>query len=99
MQLSLFISLLSLGGLPPFLGFLPKWAVLQLVIQSGLTILGLGLVLISLFTLYYYLRLRFSALILNTIKFSLKKRLQFVSPLSFVLICFSFLGLPVIFII
>nr|BDH80270.2 NADH dehydrogenase subunit 2 [Ceriodaphnia dubia] len=98
MQLSLFISLLSLGGLPPFLGFLPKWAVLQLVMQSELFILGLGLVLMSLFTLYYYLRLSFSALILNSVKFSFKKSLQFISPFSLMLICFSFLGLPVIFI-
>nr|YP_009754529.1 NADH dehydrogenase subunit 2 [Myrmus lateralis]QIN90637.1 NADH dehydrogenase subunit 2 [Myrmus lateralis] len=56
--------MLSLGGLPPFLGFLPKWMVIQSMIQSNLYLLMLLLLLMSLITLFYYMRLM-SPLILN----------------------------------
>ncbi|MBV8802403.1 MAG: hypothetical protein JO131_05490 [Gammaproteobacteria bacterium] len=28
------INILSLGGLPPFLGFLPKWLIIQNIIET-----------------------------------------------------------------
>lgn len=64
-QLMMFTRLISLGGLPPFLGFLPKWIVLQTVIRQGLFLTGLILVFISLLTLFYYLRLRVSSITLS----------------------------------
>lgn len=61
----LFINLLSLGGLPPFLGFLPKWIVIQtLTINSQLLLITL-ITIITLVTLYFYLRICYSAFILN----------------------------------
>jgi NADH-ubiquinone oxidoreductase chain 2 len=30
------MSVLSLGGLPPFLGFLPKWIVIQTIITNNI---------------------------------------------------------------
>ena len=63
----IFTSLLSLGGLPPFLGFLPKWIVIQAIITNNLTPLATVVVVISLITLYYYLKISYSRfLILNT---------------------------------
>nr|YP_009562003.1 NADH dehydrogenase subunit 2 [Traulia nigritibialis]QAU54099.1 NADH dehydrogenase subunit 2 [Traulia nigritibialis] len=61
----MFLSLLSLGGLPPFLGFLPKWIVMQSLIENNLTILMTIMVVLTTITLYYYLRISFSALILS----------------------------------
>lgn len=60
-----FFNLLSLGGLPPFLGFLPKWCVLQATIELGFYFLSLSLILARLIVLYFYLRLTFSAFILK----------------------------------
>ena len=61
----LFFNLLSLGGLPPFLGFFPKWIVIQsLTINSQLFLLTF-IVLITLITLYFYIRLCYRAFILN----------------------------------
>lgn len=61
----LFFNLLSLGGLPPFLGFLPKFLVIQsLTLNNQLFILTF-IVLITLITLYFYIRLCYSAFILN----------------------------------
>jgi NADH-ubiquinone oxidoreductase chain 2 len=64
LKLSLFTSLLSLGGLPPFLGFFPKWIVIQGLIGQGLSFLVGTIVIITLITLYYYLRVGYSALLL-----------------------------------
>lgn len=53
----IFINLLSLGGLPPLLGFLPKWIAI-IVIRKNFPILII-LILSSLITLYFYTRLCF----------------------------------------
>ena len=78
-QCILFFSLLSLGGLPPFLGFLPKWAILQLSITSSFYFLALIIIITSLFTLYFYLRLMFSAFIFGGVKITQEK----CAPASF----------------
>nr|YP_009740771.1 NADH dehydrogenase subunit 2 [Sinopodisma wudangshanensis]QID03759.1 NADH dehydrogenase subunit 2 [Sinopodisma wudangshanensis] len=61
----MFLSLLSLGGLPPFLGFLPKWIVMQSLVENNLTILMTIMVMLTMITLYYYMRISFSALIMS----------------------------------
>nr|QNJ59962.1 NADH dehydrogenase subunit 2 [Melanoplus confusus] len=61
----MFLSLLSLGGLPPFLGFLPKWIIMQSLIENNMTILMAIMTLLTTITLYYYMRISFSALILS----------------------------------
>nr|QXT44271.1 NADH dehydrogenase subunit 2 [Amicotermes ivorensis] len=67
MKFMMFTSLLSLGGLPPFMGFLPKWIVIQAMIMNGLTPLAVIVVVTSLITLYYYLKISYSSfMILNT---------------------------------
>lgn len=63
----IFTSLLSLGGLPPFLGFLPKWIVIQAIITNNIAPLATIVVVTSLITLYYYLKISYSRfIILNT---------------------------------
>nr|WNL54121.1 NADH dehydrogenase subunit 2 [Microcerotermes aff. sikorae]WNL54134.1 NADH dehydrogenase subunit 2 [Microcerotermes aff. sikorae] len=67
MKFMMFTSLLSLGGLPPFLGFLPKWIVIQAMITNNMTPLATIVVVTSLITLYYYLKISYSSfMILNT---------------------------------
>nr|WGO58133.1 NADH dehydrogenase subunit 2 [Symploce tubercularis] len=64
MKFLLFTSLLSLGGLPPFLGFLPKWLIIQSMVNNGLILLITIMVVLSLITLYYYLRISYSSFII-----------------------------------
>nr|AYM84960.1 NADH dehydrogenase subunit 2 [Ommatolampis quadrimaculata] len=59
------LSLLSLGGLPPFIGFLPKWIVIQSMIENKLTFIMMIMVVLTTITLYYYMRISFSVLILS----------------------------------
>nr|YP_010398697.1 NADH dehydrogenase subunit 2 [Hylemya nigrimana]UQK95116.1 NADH dehydrogenase subunit 2 [Hylemya nigrimana] len=61
----LFFNLLSLGGLPPFLGFFPKWIVIQSLTMNNQLFLLTFMVLMTLITLYFYIRLSYSAFMLN----------------------------------
>nr|AQP28261.1 NADH dehydrogenase subunit 2 [Anoplotermes group sp. Q TB-2017] len=61
MKFMMFTSLLSLAGLPPFLGFLPKWIVIQAMITNNMTPLATIVVVTSLITLYYYLKISYSS--------------------------------------
>lgn len=59
------INFLSLGGLPPFLGFFPKWIIIQSLSNINQNFLILIIIIITLITLFFYLRISFSAFILN----------------------------------
>ena len=81
----IFTSLLSLGGLPPFLGFLAKWIVIQAIIINSLAPIATIVVVISLITLYYYLKIYYSRfMILNTetkrnIKYHKNKKKKYIN--------------------
>nr|YP_010384338.1 NADH dehydrogenase subunit 2 [Squilla biformis]UGW52218.1 NADH dehydrogenase subunit 2 [Squilla biformis] len=62
----MFMSLLSLGGLPPFTGFIPKWITVQELVTSTYTFLAFFLILGTLINLYYYLRLTLSSFMMNS---------------------------------
>nr|AVN68247.1 NADH dehydrogenase subunit 2 [Rhabdoblatta sp. RHA] len=98
MKFLLFSSLLSLGGLPPFLGFLPKWMIIQFMMINWSTTVISIMVILSLVTLYYYLRISYSAfIILNTEAcWNHKNNVSFkLFILSLILMTISMLGLTV----
>ncbi|NP_818801.1 NADH dehydrogenase subunit 2 (mitochondrion) [Chanos chanos] len=51
------LSLLSLGGLPPLTGFMPKWLILQELTKQSLPLTATIMALSALLSLYFYLRL------------------------------------------
>nr|YP_010892854.1 NADH dehydrogenase subunit 2 [Neosilurus hyrtlii]WJQ22571.1 NADH dehydrogenase subunit 2 [Neosilurus hyrtlii] len=51
------LALLSLGGLPPLSGFMPKWLILQELTTQNLPIPATIMALSALLSLYFYLRL------------------------------------------
>nr|QBF00314.1 NADH dehydrogenase subunit 2 [Stegana sp. 1322 JL-2019] len=59
------MNFLSLGGLPPFLGFLPKWLVIQQLSLDNQYFMLIILVMSTLITLFFYLRICYSAFMLN----------------------------------
>ena len=65
LNLLLFCNLLSLGGLPPFLGFLPKWLVIQSMVYQGYLPLALFMVCFTLVALYFYARIAYPAFIIS----------------------------------
>nr|AFP16894.1 NADH dehydrogenase subunit 2 [Anthrenus sp. BMNH 840208] len=60
------LNFMSLGGLPPFIGFLPKWLTINFMIQEKMMMLILTMILTTLITLYFYLRITFSAMMIST---------------------------------
>nr|QPO06443.1 NADH dehydrogenase subunit 2 [Anopheles vaneedeni] len=92
-KLFIFLNLLSLGGLPPFLGFLPKWLMIQnLVTMNQLFILTIS-VCLTLITLYFYLRLSYSIFMLNYQKNSWLLKNNFNNKLSFTSLIFNFISI------
>nr|BAV71953.1 NADH dehydrogenase subunit 2 [Parabotia fasciatus] len=51
------LTLLSLGGLPPLTGFMPKWLILQELAKQELPLTATIMALAALLSLYFYLRL------------------------------------------
>lgn len=71
------ISIISLRGLPPLIGFLPKWLVIQTLISNSIFLVTSILITTALITLLFYIRIITSRL---TINFSQQK---WVKPLNF----------------
>nr|BAX08272.1 NAHD dehydrogenase subunit 2 [Cnemaspis paripari]BAX08273.1 NAHD dehydrogenase subunit 2 [Cnemaspis paripari] len=59
LTLMMTLALVSLGGLPPMTGFIPKWLILKDMLADKLTLLALILLLASLPSLFFYLRLMY----------------------------------------
>nr|AIL82351.1 NADH dehydrogenase subunit 2 [Lygodactylus nigropunctatus]QOV08604.1 NADH dehydrogenase subunit 2 [Lygodactylus nigropunctatus] len=53
------LSLLSLGGLPPLSGFMPKWLILSELVDKDMLLLATLLALASLPSLYFYTRMTY----------------------------------------
>nr|AEO51723.1 NADH dehydrogenase subunit 2 [Liriomyza trifolii] len=64
-KFSMFFNLLSLGGLPPFLGFIPKWLTIQYLVMSNQYFIMLILIFSTLISLYFYLRMCYTAFMIN----------------------------------
>nr|ABN72897.1 NADH dehydrogenase subunit 2 [Drosophila subsilvestris] len=65
LKFTLFMNFLSLGGLPPFLGFLPKWLVIQQLTFCNQYFTLTIMMMSTLITLFFYLRICYSAFMLN----------------------------------
>nr|QFQ01304.1 NADH dehydrogenase subunit 2 [Plesionika sindoi] len=89
LKTTMFFSLLSLGGLPPFLGFLPKLTIIQSLVYSSSFIWLAALLLSALITLFYYLRLIMISLTLS----SPKTKSSLSMPLSSLLSSITFINL------
>nr|AHY87277.1 NADH dehydrogenase subunit 2 [Phylloscopus poliogenys] len=59
----LFLTLLSLAGLPPLTGFLPKWLIIQELTKQSMAPAAAMISLLSLLGLFFYLRLAYCATI------------------------------------
>nr|AAQ84811.1 NADH dehydrogenase subunit II [Mimus macdonaldi]AAQ84812.1 NADH dehydrogenase subunit II [Mimus macdonaldi]AAQ84813.1 NADH dehydrogenase subunit II [Mimus macdonaldi]AAQ84814.1 NADH dehydrogenase subunit II [Mimus macdonaldi]AAQ84815.1 NADH dehydrogenase subunit II [Mimus macdonaldi] len=59
----LMLTLLSLAGLPPLTGFLPKWLIIQELTKQEMIPTAVAMALLSLLSLFFYLRLAYCATI------------------------------------
>nr|AWF70342.1 NADH dehydrogenase subunit 2 [Ramphocaenus melanurus] len=56
MSAALMLTLLSLAGLPPLTGFLPKWLIIQELTKQEMAMAATIITLLSLLSLFFYLR-------------------------------------------
>lgn len=68
LKFMLIINILSLGGLPPLLGFIRKIMVIKIFIETKIILIIFIIVLRSLLSLYFYCRVIYSSIITNTSK-------------------------------
>nr|YP_001798467.1 NADH dehydrogenase subunit 2 [Cryptopygus antarcticus]ABS57565.1 NADH dehydrogenase subunit 2 [Cryptopygus antarcticus] len=76
-KLSLIFSVMSLGGLPPLLGFSAKFLAIKLSLYFFPVYVILILILSSLISLFYYFKMIYSSLFLNTYNFKMIKPKNF----------------------
>nr|AAP84539.1 NADH dehydrogenase subunit 2 [Sceloporus ornatus] len=57
------LILLSLGGLPPLTGFMPKWLILEELTTQNLVVVATIMAMSALLSLFFYLRLTYSSTI------------------------------------
>nr|QNH73571.1 NADH dehydrogenase subunit 2 [Anthreptes malacensis] len=55
----LLLTLLSLAGLPPLTGFMPKWLIIQELTKQDMAPVATTIALLSLLSLFFYLRLAY----------------------------------------
>nr|AHX84190.1 NADH dehydrogenase subunit 2 [Catocala sp. XY-2014] len=102
-KINLMINFFSLGGLPPFIGFFPKWIIINFLIMNQMYLMTFTLIMMSLILLFFYIRIIYSAFMFNyskmkwfkiyikNNKFSLINILSFFSLLGMILSTFFFL--------
>nr|QIV24575.1 NADH dehydrogenase subunit 2 [Cnemoplites australis] len=83
------MNFLSLGGLPPFLGFFPKWLTINNLVENNFLALSVVLITSTLVTLYFYLRVTFSTLLINSSEVMIKTP----QPKMFIIVFSNFISL------
>nr|QEY08355.1 NADH dehydrogenase subunit 2 [Epilachna paenulata] len=86
-KLFFFLNFLSLGGLPPFLGFFPKWLILETLWTENQMILALSMVLITLLMLFVYLRLLFQSMMFKVSENKLMTPFSNIFVINFLNFC------------
>nr|YP_009758639.1 NADH dehydrogenase subunit 2 [Eysarcoris guttigerus]QIN90457.1 NADH dehydrogenase subunit 2 [Eysarcoris guttigerus] len=71
-KFNMIIMMMSMGGLPPFMGFMTKWITIQSLMNTGDLIMIFIMIMFSLITLMYYMRIMINMFLMNstTIKWS-----------------------------
>nr|YP_010989868.1 NADH dehydrogenase subunit 2 [Loepa microocellata]WOV68228.1 NADH dehydrogenase subunit 2 [Loepa microocellata] len=67
-KFNLLINFMSLGGLPPFLGFLPKWIMINFLMINKLYLLTFLFIMSSLIIIFFYIRIMYSCFMMNYFK-------------------------------
>lgn len=86
------LNFLSLSGIPPFLGFLPKWIVIQTIVINKIFILSIIIIAFTLIIIYVYIRIIITALVIKinqrnwTLKLNTKINSLSIGILNFFLV-------------
>nr|QLY90292.1 NADH dehydrogenase subunit 2 [Caenis robusta]UJG45449.1 NADH dehydrogenase subunit 2 [Caenis robusta] len=91
MSLLISFNMMSMGGLPPFMGFYPKWLVMEFMMNNCMYLTAMFMIMMTLIVLYFYMRIMYSSLMMYS---NTSKLLVFNSPQGTnMLIIMTILGL------
>nr|AEJ91466.1 NADH dehydrogenase subunit 2 [Aepyprymnus rufescens]AIG22851.1 NADH dehydrogenase subunit 2 [Aepyprymnus rufescens] len=79
MTMVILLTLLSLGGLPPLTGFMPKWLILQELVSNNNVIIATLMALSALLNLFFYMRIIY-ATTLTMFPTTNNSKLQWLHP-------------------
>nr|UBA16572.1 NADH dehydrogenase subunit 2 [Pseudergolis wedah] len=91
-KISIMINFLSLGGLPPFTGFFPKWMIINYLLMNNLIIISFFFIMFSLVMLFIYIRIIYSSLMFYSLSLKWYK-IYLKNNLLLIINFFSFLSL------
>nr|QNT26869.1 NADH dehydrogenase subunit 2 [Trigonopterus puspoi] len=91
------LNFLSLGGLPPFIGFFPKWLTINFLTFSNQSALSFILVILTLLTLFFYIRVSTPSLTMNSSESLEKFQMKNFSSLQMSLSSTILMSLPLCF--
>nr|AMJ17390.1 NADH dehydrogenase subunit 2 [Spilarctia subcarnea] len=92
-KINLLINFLSLGGLPPFIGFFPSWIIINFLMMNKMYFLTFIMIMMSLIVLFFYIRIIYSIFMFNYLKikwlkiFTKNKNFLLINIFSFISIC------------
>nr|YP_009387917.1 NADH dehydrogenase subunit 2 [Aquatica ficta]ART65558.1 NADH dehydrogenase subunit 2 [Aquatica ficta] len=92
MKMFFMLNFLSLSGIPPFLGFLPKWMVIQTMVMNKMFMLSMIMIAFTLIMIYIYMRIMMTALVMKinqsnwTLKLNTKINSLSIGMLNFFLV-------------
>nr|AKK32518.1 NADH dehydrogenase subunit 2 [Henschiella sp. PJ-2015] len=64
-KLIIIMLMLSIGGLPPFIGFLPKWMIMQMMINLNMNMMMIIMLMSSLIILFFYMQIIMNMFMMN----------------------------------
>nr|ACY08971.1 NADH dehydrogenase subunit 2 [Kerivoula hardwickii] len=81
------VMMLSLGGLPPLTGFLPKWLIIQEMMKNNSILMPTIMTLLALLSLYFYTRIMYTtSLTMPPTTNNMKIKWQFKTPKTMTLL-------------
>nr|YP_009472947.1 NADH dehydrogenase subunit 2 [Dalsira scabrata]AST10177.1 NADH dehydrogenase subunit 2 [Dalsira scabrata] len=96
-KINMMFLMLSMGGLPPFIGFLPKWITIQYMINQKELIMIFIMIMFSLITLMYYSRVMINMIISSST--TMKWKINTLNKSMMIVIMFINMSLPMMMIL
>nr|YP_010586563.1 NADH dehydrogenase subunit 2 [Setodes brevicaudatus]UZZ44377.1 NADH dehydrogenase subunit 2 [Setodes brevicaudatus] len=78
MKIFILMNFLSLSGLPPFLGFLPKWIIILHLMNSKMYLIMFLMLMSALINIFFYIRLMTTSIIISN--YQMKWYLFYLTP-------------------
>uniref|UniRef100_A0AAU7LKM4 NADH-ubiquinone oxidoreductase chain 2 n=1 Tax=Syrbatus sp. 2 RRMO-2024a TaxID=3154168 RepID=A0AAU7LKM4_9COLE len=78
---NLFFNLFSMMGVPPFIGFFPKWLNIQFLNYNNNYIISTSMMILTMFMMFMYMKMMINFLMMNSLKMNFMKLMM---PPSFI---------------